>query len=290
MNNPYVGLALSVLEKVDSSMFFGSMSPVSIIMGAPADKQMDIIKAFGILYPNLNITSKTATLVYESYPKVAANIAAKLMLNIPVGQELTKKERHLWLSEGANVDQIAWVLRDTGLEARSMMVARWLLKVLNNPEQKELLYRTTRDGRLADHTIDLIPSDCQHGVREAIARREDRMAVEEFGKEKLCEPPPWVRRLGGRVKVLTTATALASEGRQMAHCVGGYASQVKSGNSIIVSIRAWGHRATVEYSRNKKLVQIKGKANSEASSLCKRLAELAIKKSKYQKNKNRNRD
>lgn len=236
----------------------------------------ELLIATGVLNPSLNICSKNHKLVHPSYPNVSSEVAAKLYLGQKVGIGLTKKERHLWLESGAQGTEIEFLLKGTGLEARSIKVARWLLKVLKNPEQKAALYKTRRDWALSKHTIDLVDSDCTGGVNEAIARRADRMAEQEFGAEKLCEWPKGLNRLGGRVQLLDNAVALSREGAEMSHCVGGYASQIKSGNSIIVSIKAWGHRATAEYNRNLKLVQIKGKANATPSDVCKLLAKKAV--------------
>jgi hypothetical protein len=253
---------------------------ISIVnnVGMDVPSKPELLVATGVLNPQINICNEQVNLVYPSYPNVDAKIAAKLFLGLKVGIGLTKKERHQWLEGGAKETEIEFLLKGTGLEARSIKVARWLLKVLNNPEQKAALYKVRRDGTLSSHTIDLIDSDCTSGVIEAIARRTDRMAEKEFGAEVLCETPPWLNRLGGRVKLLDNAVALSREGSEMAHCVGGYASQVKSGKSFIVSIKAWGQRATAEFTPNAKLVQIKGKANSVAPKICEHLAKLAIKK------------
>lgn len=243
----------------------------------PAEKP-ELLIASGVLNSNLNICGKGTELVHPSYPLVDATVAAKLYLGLPVGIGLTKKERHRWLKNGAKESEIEFLLKGTRLEARSIKVARWLLNVLKNPEQKAALYKDRVEGVFADHTIDLIESDCTGGVNEAIARRADRMAEQKFGAEILCSKPTWLKRLGGRVRLLDNAVALTREGTQMAHCVGGYASNVKCGKSIIVSIKAWGHRATAEFDSSGNLVQIKGKANTEASPLCKLLAKLAVKK------------
>ncbi len=270
MNDDRYHLALSVLEVIDTKAF-------DILKSAPKNKRENILNAISAIHPEYHLGD--GPVVAEAYPHLDTKIAAKIVLNMPVGQGLTKMERHRWLLDGAGDEPIKWLLKDTGLEARSMKVARWLLKMLSSPEQKEALYKTRRDGKLSDHTIDLIPSDCEGGVREAIIRRENRMKTAEFGAEELCTKPKWIRPLGGRVVVLNTAPALRREGDEMSHCVGGYASQVKSGACFIVSIRAWGHRATVEYSPSKSIVQIKGKSNRPPSMLCKRIAELAIQPS-----------
>lgn len=239
------------------------------------EKREKIINAISVLHPEYNLPRKNV--VCDSYPNIKdQNIAAKVILNMPVGVGLTKREKHLWLLDGARKTPINFLLDGTGLEARSINVARWLIKILQNEEQKEALFKTRRDGKLSEHTIDLEDSDCISGVNEAIARRADRMAVAQFGAEKLCQKPEWLKTLGGRVRLLDTAPALAEDGREMSHCVGGYASNVKSGRSIIVAIRAWGHKATVEYNEQKQIVQIKGKANSNPSKICHRLAQLAV--------------
>jgi hypothetical protein len=237
----------------------------------------ELIIATGILNQNLNICGSDTEISHPSYPTVNKVIAAKLFLGIEVGEGLTKKERHRWLEGGANETEIEFLLKGTGLEARSIKVARWLVKVLKNPEQKAALYKVRRDEALASHTMDLIDADCTGGVNEAIARRADRMAEQEFGAKILCSWPFWLKPLGGRVKLLDNAVSLMREGTEMSHCVGGYASRVNSGDCFIVSIRAWGKRATVEYNRDGKLVQIKGKANNVAPDLCMHLAKLANK-------------
>jgi hypothetical protein len=249
----------------------------------PENNKLNIIRAYGVLNPTFNLT-KGEGLEYPSYPNVPPEIKAKLILNHPVGEGLTKKERHQWLMDGAKEEVHKWLLRDTGLEARSIVVARWLLKVLANEEMKAALYLGRRGMRLSDHTIDLVDDDCQGGVLEAIARRADRMAIDEFGEEQLCKWPKWLSPLRGRVNLLDTASKLAREGREMRHCVGGYSSAVKEGRSFIISIRAWHHRATVEFSPQGKLVQMKAKGNVEASEVCKKLVELALS-GKYDKRK-----
>lgn len=262
--------ALTILE------VFDKQKEIAQIKSAPSDKQINIMRAIGILNPQLNLYAGSE--ITCSYPNLDKEIAAKIVLGVPVGIGLTTRERHEWLTDGAKQNPQDWLLRDTGLEARSVEVARWLLKVLANPEQKKALYKRRRDGVLAEHTIDLLPGDCKGGVKEAIARRADRMAVQEFGAEELCEDHKWINPLSGRVIVLRTAPALEREGREMSHCVGGYASAVKSGRSVIASVRGWGYRATVEYDpKTHNIVQMKGKANSVPHPVTRRLAERAIK-------------
>lgn len=269
MDDNFISMGMSILESFDRQ------EEISQILSAPTDKRINLIRAIGVQNPKLNLYSGSE--IDCSYPKVTKEIAAKIVLGIPVGVGLTARERHKWLDDGAKQEPQEWLLRGTNLEARSLEVARWLLKVLSNPEQKEALYKRRRDGILAEHTIDLLPGDCHGGVREAIARRADRMAVQDYGAEPLCEEPKWIKPLGGRVIVLRTAPALEREGREMSHCVGGYTSAVKNGQSIIASVRGWGYRATVEYHpKNHKIVQMKGKANATPHPVTRKLSELAI--------------
>lgn len=271
MDDNIISMGLTILE------VFDKQKEITQILSSPPEKQINIMRAIGIQNPKLNIYSGSE--INCSYPMVSKEIAAKIVLGIPIGVGLTTRERHKWLTAGAKQESHEWLLRDTGLEARSLEVARWLLKILANPQQKEALYKRRRDGVLAEHTIDLFPGDCHGGVKEAIARRADRMAVTEYGAETLCEEPQWINPLGGRIVVLRTAPALEREGREMSHCVGGYASSVKNGHSVIASVRGWGYRATVEYNpKTHKIVQISGRANATPHPVTHRLAELATEK------------
>jgi hypothetical protein len=239
------------------------------------DVRRKILAALAVVRPELNLPKRDV--VSAEYPAVGREIAARLVLGLPVGEGLTRAERHVWLTEGASVDPIAWLLRGTGLEARSVEVARWLLRVCADSEMREALYRLRREGRLSEHTIDLLPEDCAGGPNEAWARRRERMDVAEFGAEELAHAPRWLRGLGGRVRVLTTAPALAREGSEMSHCVGGYAGAVRDGRSVIVSVRAWGHRGTVEFEPiSRQIVQAKGPRNQTPSPIVMLLARRAV--------------
>lgn len=244
----YLGLADSVLAQL------GPLFPTRLLEQARAANEsarLNMFRAIGTVYKESRLAG-TEHQIVTVYPEISRELAARLVLNLPVGEGLTAAERHEWLSSGAKEQQHEWLLRGTGYSCRCVAVARWILAA-----DKVAL------RRLEEHLDDLLPVDVagSPGVREVEARREARMVEEEFGAEPLAPLPKWIKGLSSRVRALMTGRALANEGRQMAHCVGGYVRNVQNG-AIIVRIYGWGHRATAEFDRHGRLVQIKGKANS----------------------------
>lgn len=245
----YMGLADSVLAQL------GPLFPSRLLEQARAAREparLNIFRAIGTAYKGTRLAG-TEYPISTVYPSINRELAARLVLNLPVGEGLTASERHEWLLRGAKGSPHEWLLRGTKYSCRCVAVARWILAA-----DKSAL------RRIEEHLDDLLPEDVagNPGVREVEARREARMVEDEFGAEPLAPLPRWMQGLSSRVRALMTGRALANEGRQMAHCVGGYVRNVQNG-AVIVRIYGWGHRATAEFDRNGKLVQIKGKANSE---------------------------
>lgn len=279
----YIKLATSVLMGIEP--YLPEISThLRALENAPAHKRERIVRAIGTLWPETQVSSVEPT--SEEYPNVRGKIAAKLTLGIDVGEELTRAERHEWLTRGALLDPVSWLVHDLPKisDVRSVAVARWLLHVVSSEASKAALYRENRWGSLASHASDLTDEDvAPHddgstpGVNAVAARREERMIADEFGEEMLNTLPEWLSSMGGRIRPLMTGRSLAVEDREMSHCVGGYVSRVKNGDSVICAVSAFGHRATVEYNRDGKIMQIRGARNSQASNIARRVAELAVK-------------
>jgi hypothetical protein len=257
---------------------------LAIIKSAPIEKREKILRSIGTIWPETQISSTAPAL--DNYANIDGVIASKITLGIKVGEGLTRSERHEWLVSGAKLDPSNWLVRNVQVsQVRSLAVARWILHINASDESRAALYRENRWGSLASHVSDLIDDDVANhddgsrpGVNAVAARRDARLVADEFGEDLLHEIPRWLSSLGGRVRPLTTGVSLAAEGRLMSHCVGGYVSQVKSGRSVICAVSAFGERATVEYTHDGEIVQIKGARNSAAGKIARRVAELAVKK------------
>lgn len=73
--------------------------------------------------------------------------------------------------------------------------------------------------------------------------------------------PTWAKKMPRWIKVLNTRSALANEGRDLKHCVGGYISAVETGKSIILSISSRHGRSTVECNDRMVIMQHRGVSN-----------------------------
>lgn len=281
----YISAATLVLAQLVDAGVIPSDILSYVTKSNSEERKLSLLRAAGVVYPQSNLSG--GSLPIDCVYTVPTGLAARLALGMPVGVGLTKKERHDWLSSGAKCDPWAWLAAPVGVEVRCVEVARWVVSL--KPNQITALKARDRTGfSLAEHAIDLTakdvaphPSGDPPGVHEVIARREARLTEDEFGAEPLCSLPNWATSKTWRFTPLITGAALAREGREMSHCVGGYAGAVKSGGVLIASVRGWGMRATVEFDvKTGRIVQITGKSNSKPHPVIVRIAEFYAKRAK----------
>lgn len=195
------------------------------------------------------------------------------------GSDLSRAEAHRWLTQSPLVRPLEWLCSELGLgQLRSWQVARWAQRVLRSPVEREALYRereipgpagTRMLARFADRLDEITEEDLvrgrKTGVHAAFASAARRLG-EEYQRRmahdhRVIGPePPWrLPKAGSRAKPafrwLRTPAALAAEGRELGHCVGGYAWQVERGQCFILAVDVAGQRGTAELLPSGQVVQ-----------------------------------
>jgi len=210
---------------------------------------------------------------------------------------LTRAEAHEWLSKDPYQEPPTWLLRrefrrsgdhypcgtgsrgyltasgDSVAETvKHVAVARWLLKMLSRKPTRDALCRERVErgphgeeihGAYWARVDELRPADLRDSVDETFTRAAARMqkSMEKLlakKSEPLAPAPAWWKP-ARCAKILLTGPELMVEGKQMQHCVAGYAGYVKKGESVIVRLEVperkgrhaetvW-HRSTVELDR-----------------------------------------
>jgi hypothetical protein len=182
--------------------------------------------------------------------------------------------------------------RSGGAVAESVQhveVARWILKMLSKKPTRDALCRERVErgphgeevhGSYWDRVDELRPADLRDSVDETFTRAAQRMqkSMERLlakKSEPLAPVPAWWKP-ARCAKVLLTGPELMVEGKQMQHCVAGYAGYVKQGKSVIVRLEVperksqgyegptvW-HRSTVELDRRTgRVIQHRGPQNRD---------------------------
>lgn len=186
------------------------------------------------------------------------------------------------------------------INPRDIPTARWFVAVLRDPERLSALLRE-REGRgphgerytyrLVERADEIDHRDLAEGestgVVTAFERAAERMIedhVKKYGDEPLAEPPEWWTPLPG-ARLLLTARELAIEGREMRHCVSGYAPYVKAGRSVIVALNIAGERSTVEFDRSGNVRQHRGVRNEKPSNGEHIAAVVKIREAAYRHNR-----
>lgn len=237
-----------------------------------------------------------------SYPHVMLEDAVLLARGVsPVellrrqGADVTAAEAHRILS---NVETARMVARHAAVNvivdglpltsnSRDIAVARWLRAVWDRGDWNVLERRARRrpgapDERMVDRLDEVDRHDLVRGsatgVRAVFDRVEQRWVAAQTAAalqdERVIATIPDGWRLPRCARFLTTRAALSREGREMEHCVGGYASMVEDGRCVIVALDVRGHRATAELSTHGAVVQLKGPRNQEPHELCRRAAAV----------------
>jgi hypothetical protein len=164
-------------------------------------------------------------------------------------------------------------------------VARWILKMLSKKPTRDALcrQRVVRGphgeeihGSYWDRVDEIRPSDLRDSVDDTFNRAMARMQKSTerlLAKDTtpLAAPPAWWKP-ARCAKVLLKASELMVEGKQMQHCVAGYAGYVKKGESVIVRLevperkegKTETHRSTVELDRRTgRILQHRGPRNRD---------------------------
>ncbi len=164
--------------------------------------------------------------------------------------------------------------------------AAWLLAVVKDPERLSALTLERSfpgpdgqevKGRFIDKLYDLRDDDIPgpkasvHTVFENAAEREARFReAQEAARPAVILPrPEWwppAHEIPG-VKLLRSNRALAREGEELRHCVGGYTAAAKRGERYIASLDRpeSGARTTLEISPEGEIRQNRGLRNREAT-------------------------
>jgi hypothetical protein len=222
--------------------------------------------------------SAQAAFYAPAFPKLDVKSAVKIArgsspagLARQHGYELTRREAHQWCLDGAQDDVCAWYAEHFGvLGHRSVAVMRWLRRI---PIEHLTRSRTTRgprgemlEFRLIDKLDEIQDTDVASnpGAMRAFERAAHRLGEvyqQRMLRDHRClaDRPSW--HLYRCMRPLLTPAALATEGSEMGHCVGGYASAVEARQSVIISIRTSRGRSTVELNQHGDVLQHRGRNN-----------------------------
>jgi len=227
--------------------------------------------------------------VLPGYPDIEPETALRLVRGdtpVEIAQgELTRAEAHRWMLDGARQTPTEWLCARHSLPTvRSMPVARWLLSVRRRGQWSVLIRERsvhgpggqTLLGRYIDRVDEIQDEDLDRGASTGVERAYEH-AVQRSGSQwlerargdlRILAPLPTGWRFPMRVQPIRTPAALVREGEEMDHCVGGYARAVERGQSIVVSIRAFGHRSTAELSPSGQVLQHHGPRNEAPHPVC----------------------
>lgn len=258
----------------------GSVRAKAALVGARA-----AAKLLAVDYDDGSIAGALA----PAFPTVTLAIARRLALGeSPVqiaGGALTRAEAHEWLSGGAQQSVEELLSERVGctlgreIKLRSVRVLRWLETVAGCARRRESLTRMrtaqapggqTREFSALDILDEIQDADIVTGkdsvtaVLERAAQRlgEAWMSLQMQDFRPLSPVPTWAKKLPHGVRLLNTPAALATEGKEMNHCVGGYSDAVSNGQSHILAINCGhGRRSTVELSPAMAILQHKAQGN-----------------------------
>jgi hypothetical protein len=160
---------------------------------------------------------------------------------------------------------------------RSVTIARWLRAVHARGAWTQLTRERDIHGPAGQHVraalwsrvdeiqdVDLVEgaSTTVLAAFERAAQRAARtLAALDPESDVELAPPPW--RLPEGMRALTTPRQLATEGRDMGHCVAAYGPAVQAGQSVIIALSVAGQRSTAELSRDGRVYQHRGPKDGE---------------------------
>ena len=229
----------------------------------------------------------SAAYLAPSFPRVSLTVARRLArgespMSIYDTRGLTPKLAHKamlagvtrerlaewWLAAVPEVAALPWGLRD---RLRSLWVAQWVIEVVRSGrweamerQRHQYVGGQRLDFRFLD-IIDEVQEDdivsLKDGVNTVFGRASQRNGEEFYRRNKedhrVLQPslPSWTRTLPRFARVLNTPAQLATEGREMQHCVGTYVQAVESSQSVIIALRDTTGRSTVELSFDGRVVR-----------------------------------
>ena len=197
------------------------------------------------------------------------------------GGQFTDKIAHQYLMENNTpgyVDAMSWYARRIGVPThRSVKVMDWMSYLQkkgwwSEMEKVRTQYVGGEEQRFtALQLLDEIQEEDiitgKEGVRVVLDRASARSGEEFYLASKDDHRtlrhglPVWTKKMPRWIRVLNTRSLLATEGRDLKHCVGGYISAVESGKSIILSISSRHGRSTVECNDRMVVMQHRGVSN-----------------------------
>ncbi|MFI4971157.1 MAG: PcfJ domain-containing protein [Hyphomicrobiales bacterium] len=230
---------------------------IGLLERAPRSVRQKIAAAIGEAWIDFGHLKAPGVELAVGYPQLCRQVQARIVLGerpTRLLPGLSRAEAHAALLEGYS-EPAAFILRDVGVVGivHDVAVARWVVACWKDPERQRAILAERCDrgpdgaelrGQLIARLDEIAPEDlargARTGVREAFASSM-RRALERWEKtadtrkDALAPVPAWYRPIRC-ARLLMSAEALSREGRELAHCVGGYTDQVRSGRSIIVSL------------------------------------------------------
>lgn len=222
-----------------------------------------------------------------SYPKVSRNVAAQIVSGVSpveISQgHLTRKEAHQWLQSGepSAISEVVssvcrFLVADTPIETmgqipRDPTVARWVKHIHERGSWSALVQEVHHAGRRLrrlDVLDEIAAEDLDRGISTGVVRAFEnagrRISKLGEGDHRVITYNPFPRLPRG-AKILTTSAMLINEGKEMKHCVGGYARSVEDQQCHIMAMVSKHGRSTVELRKSNKwwVAQHFGPKNSE---------------------------
>ena len=223
-----------------------------------------------------------AAALAPAYPNLPLPYARRIALGeSPVqlsGGALTRREAHEWCVAGAPAIT-EWLADHLGVPRhRSIKVIRWLAHcrqsgrwpALERQREVRLPGGEMRIWSVIDVLDEIQDEDVYTDkdsvdavIRRAAQRKGEAWLDKAMQDHRILAPlPHWAQKLPRGVRILRTPSQLAREGREMSHCVGGYAQAVERGQCHILAISTRHGRSTVELApHNLTVVQHRGPNN-----------------------------
>ena len=218
------------------------------------------------------------------YDAQAIVLGKKTIGQLVAGGQFTDKLAHEWVVNQLSADRrydanaLGWYAERIGVpQHRSVKVMDWMAYLQkkgwwNEMEKERVQYVGGEEQRFtALQLLDEIQEEDiitgKEGVSVVLRRASERSgeaffeAHKEDFKTLRHNCPSWTRKLPRHMRLLNTASALAHEGRDLKHCVGGYVNAVGEGRSIILSINSAAGRSTVECNDQMVVMQHRGESN-----------------------------
>ena len=211
-------------------------------------------------------------------------LGKKTIGQIVAGGQFNDKIAHEWVANQLGVnrrydnDAMCWYADRVGVpQHRSIRVMDWMSYLKKKGWWGEMEKERTQHVGGQEHRFNVLQlldeiqeEDIQtgkEGVSVVLRRASERSgeaffeAHKEDFKTLRHNCPSWTRKLPRHMRLLNTASALAHEGRDLKHCVGGYVNAVGEGRSIILSINSRHGRSTVECNDQMVVMQHRGESN-----------------------------